>query len=145
MASRAPIPDVADEFLRLMDMDAVSPDGRPVIGSIIGEQSSPALFKGPQADMLRSSNNPMGPVMTSLRRLRGLQPGAERRVARKNLLAEAADALMQEGGPGTSGGRVQSPDYKKQVKGAFGKLGKARGVAPLALIALISSMMMGED
>jgi hypothetical protein len=44
-----------------------------------------------------------------------------------------------------STGRVQNLDTRKELKKAFKKLAKARGIAPLMVVGLLASLFMGED
>ena len=44
-----------------------------------------------------------------------------------------------------STGRVQNLDTRKELKKAFKKLAKARGIAPLMLVGLLASFFTGED
>jgi len=100
-----------------------------------------------------------------LRTLRGSDPGAERRVSRRNMMydwskkgpdtnpiASRIPQTLRQTNPdlhkamSSLAGKVGDPEGRKrhkQLRAAIKRLGKARGIAPLLLLSLIAPLLMG--
>lgn len=135
-----PYEKTLDEIFKQVDLDRFGVGG----GGIVGEMISPALdrydLRGTRSSQLARGEG-LNSLVEELKLMkRSLQPGAERRVNRKNVIVDYSERekeLRKKKGP-SSTGRIQQLDPNKQLKKAFGKLGKHRRLLPLLLLAALA-------